>query len=74
MAWEGNGLIVIFSLQLQGEHSPSENLSDEDKYTESFIKKVVAAHDKIASMTRINQHEREKKIDDYVVSLQYVFN
>ena len=45
-----------------------ESLSDEDKHRETFIKKVIAAHDKIDSMLRVNQHDREKKINDYLVS------
>ena len=53
---------------MQGEGPNTEVQSDEDRRNENFIKKVVAAHDKIATILRVNQQERDKKISEYIVS------
>ena len=53
---------------MQGEGFNTEIQNDEDRRKEIFIKKVVAAHDKIATILRVNQQERDKKISEYTVS------
>lgn len=39
---------------------------------ELFIKKVVAAHDKLNCLLRVNKDERDRKINEYVVSANVV--
>ena len=53
---------------MKGEGFNTEIQNDEDRRKEIFIKKVVAAHDKIATILRVNQQERDKKISEYTVS------
>ena len=63
--------ILIEQCLVQGEAVVADTRSEHEKKTEQFIKKVVAAHDKMASMVRVNNRERKQRIEEYLVSDAY---